>query len=68
MDDAQFRDILDRLSLTATETAELLGVTRQAVWLWETGRRTVPDYIARLLTLVEAHGVAEARRTLEKRK
>lgn len=60
-----FRDTLARLRLTRPEAAELLGVHRQSVWLWTTGERAVPEYIARLLRLVEHIGIDKARRILK---
>ena len=61
---AQYRATRERLELTRPEIAELLGVHRQSVWLWETGERTVPAYIARHVRLIEHVGVDKARRLL----
>jgi DNA-binding transcriptional regulator YiaG len=61
---ADCRAVRERFGLTGLAMAELLGVHRQAFWLWEAGRRPVPEYIARLLILIEHLGVDKACRVL----
>lgn len=56
----------DRLALTLSTAADLLGVSRQATWYWTTGQRPVPESIARFLRLIESVGVAKASRAFGK--
>lgn len=69
---AQYRLIREALQLSRPEIAEALSVERQSVWQWETGKRPIPPYVAKLIRayayLVETRGVAEARRIIGERK
>ena len=41
--------------LTQEEMAELIGITRQAVILWETDQRLIPEPMVRLMKLFLKH-------------
>jgi hypothetical protein len=68
MTPADLRAILRRLHLRQTEAATLLGVPRNTLggWLAESGgnSRRVPDWLPRVLAVLEAH--PEAIETLRK--
>lgn len=61
----EFRAALERLDLTQVEAAALIGRHEQEVSQWARGVRTVPDYIARLVILIEAVGLKKARKLLK---
>jgi DNA-binding transcriptional regulator YdaS (Cro superfamily) len=61
----EFRAALERLDLTQVEAATLIGRHEQEVSQWARGVRAVPDYIARLVILIEAAGVKKARKLLK---
>ena len=65
MDAAEFRAAIDRLGLTQVETAALIGRHEQEISQWARGVRDVPDYIARLVVLIEAVGVKKAIKLLK---
>jgi DNA-binding transcriptional regulator YiaG len=52
MNAAQFRDAQERLGITNTTAARLLGVDARTTRRWGTGERAVPEPVARLLRLM----------------
>lgn len=46
MNGTQFRQIRRNLDYSQTELAQMLGVTRQTVWAWESGKAPLPKYAA----------------------
>ena len=48
----QFRQLRQELGLTQVQLAKEMGVTSNAVALWERGERPIRESIARLLTLL----------------
>lgn len=47
------------LGLTKVKTAELLGVTTQAIWLWEKDKRPIPKVVWLAMDAIE-HQMAAA--------
>jgi transcriptional regulator with XRE-family HTH domain len=54
MTGAQFRQLRKRLNLTQAQLAHEMGVTPNAVALWERGERPIRESIARFVTLLAA--------------
>ncbi len=42
MTPAAFRELRERLSMTQVQLAEALGLTRRAIWAYESGRNAIP--------------------------
>ena len=61
----EFRASLDRLGITQLEAGELMARDKQDVWRWCHGARPVPEYIARMLLLIETLGIKKARKLLK---
>lgn len=53
MSPKQLTSVRKRLDLNKTQLARELGVKPAAVSRWESGERDVPEYIAKLVRLVE---------------
>jgi len=53
----EFKQERQRLALTIKAMAQRIGVSEQAIWYYETGRRRVPEPVALLL-----HCLAEKER------
>ena len=64
VDADEFRSALDRLGLSQVEAASLMARDKQDVHRWCQGTRPVPEYMARMLLLLEALGIKKARRLL----
>ena len=62
---APLRALIERAGLSDTEAANLLGVTRQAVWQWRTGQRPLDGPALRLVILVEHFGLDKTWSVLE---
>jgi transcriptional regulator with XRE-family HTH domain len=60
-----FRDKLEQLGLSQAEFSHLLGVDFSAVFRWSKGDRAVPPPVETCLILIEALGVAKARKRIE---
>lgn len=56
----QYRAALERLGLTQTTAAPLLGITYRTSQRYAAGG--APDYVARLLAYIEHLGIEQARR------
>jgi transcriptional regulator with XRE-family HTH domain len=56
----ELRDALDRLGLTQTDAAHLLGVVDRAVRHWTSGTRPVPEMAGRFLLLLDALDITPA--------
>lgn len=65
MDADEFRAALDRLGLTQVEAASLMARDKQDVHRWCQGTRPVPEYMARMLLLLETLGIKKARKLLK---
>jgi putative transcriptional regulator len=52
VDAAEFRAIRERMGLLQAQLAEQLGVTQGALSRWESGSRSIPEPVARLLVLL----------------
>ena len=57
VDPQGLRSLRSRIGLTQVEVAQLLGVSRALVGLWETGEhRILPDHAERIRELAEGYG------------
>jgi transcriptional regulator with XRE-family HTH domain len=52
----EFKQERQRLSLTIKAMAQRIGVSEQAIWYYETGRRRVPEPVALLLHCLAEKG------------
>jgi len=51
----EFRSARRAMALTQAELAELSGLRQSMISFYETGRRSIPPYIARLIECLSAH-------------
>lgn len=54
----QFKAWRKRLGLSQTGAAKVLGVTQNAIYQWEAGRRAVSGPVTILCKMIEQQGVA----------
>ena len=52
----EFKQERQRLALTIKAMAQRIGVSEQAIWYYETGRRRVPEPVALLLHCLAEKG------------
>ncbi len=57
----EFKQERQRLSLTIKAMAQRIGVSEQAIWYYETGRRRVPEPVALLLHCLAEKGAEKER-------
>ena len=55
---AQFKAWRKRMELSQEKAAALLGVTQNAIYQWEAGRRAVSGPVTRLCKMIEDQRVA----------
>jgi len=56
----QFKAERQRLGLTIKAMAQRIGVSEQAIWYYETGRRKVPQPVALLIACQKEQGDGSA--------
>lgn len=56
---AEFTAFLDRHGWNQTQAAAHLGVTQQAVSLWQRGERTIPGTVEKLIECLERNEESE---------
>lgn len=61
----EFCASLARLGISQVEAAQLMARDKQDVWRWCHDARPVPEYIARMLLLIETLGIKKARKLLK---
>jgi DNA-binding transcriptional regulator YiaG len=57
MDAKEYDRLRDKLQLTMADLAHELGISERVAWYYNSGKRRIPESVAKLLRLLVKHGL-----------